>query len=207
MQQPNDTESALWDAHDAGPTSETRNALVRLYTQHAHNIASAVWRKLATDAGIPEADLQAESVLGLIELIDSGRFDREHGVKFTTFCTLRLRGHLIDCLRKHDWVPRHSRNKQKRGECQPQRIVYDSDSAVLQDAICQRADAAGAIDRVDVLRELTTGCSKRERLIVIMRYYEDMQLKQIAEALGVTESRVSQMHRAILARIRSRFAA
>jgi RNA polymerase sigma factor for flagellar operon FliA len=54
------------------------------------------------------------------------------------------------------------------------------------------------------LRELVTrGLSRAERLIVVLYYYEQMTMKQIGQTLDLSESRVSQMHSAILACLRT----
>lgn len=54
------------------------------------------------------------------------------------------------------------------------------------------------------LRELVTkGLSRAERLIVILYYYEGMTMKEIGATLDLSESRVSQMHSSILARLKA----
>jgi RNA polymerase sigma factor for flagellar operon FliA len=56
----------------------------------------------------------------------------------------------------------------------------------------------------DDVRELVTrGLSKNERLILILYYYEEMTMKEIGATLDLSESRVSQMHSAILERLRA----
>jgi len=54
----------------------------------------------------------------------------------------------------------------------------------------------------DLKRLITKGLSKNERLILILYYYEEMTMKEIGATLDLSESRVSQMHSAILARLR-----
>ena len=55
----------------------------------------------------------------------------------------------------------------------------------------------------DLMRLVTKGLNRNERLIVILYYYEELTLKEIGESLGVSESRVSQMHSAIVERLKS----
>jgi RNA polymerase sigma factor for flagellar operon FliA len=50
---------------------------------------------------------------------------------------------------------------------------------------------------------LTKGLSRAERLIVILYYYEEMTMKEIGMTLDLSESRVSQMHSSILARLKA----
>ena len=49
---------------------------------------------------------------------------------------------------------------------------------------------------------VTRGLSRAERLIILMYYFEEMTMKEIGQTLDMSESRVSQIHSAILARLR-----
>ena len=60
-----------------------------------------------------------------------------------------------------------------------------------------------AVQADDLKRIITKGLSKNERLILILYYYEEMTMKEIGATLDLSESRVSQMHSAILARLRN----
>ncbi len=59
------------------------------------------------------------------------------------------------------------------------------------------------IQRKDVRDLVTKGLSRAERLIVILYYYEEMTMKEIGATLDLSESRVSQMHSSILARLKA----
>ncbi len=59
------------------------------------------------------------------------------------------------------------------------------------------------IQRKDVRDLITKGLSRAERLIVILYYYEEMTMKEIGATLDLSESRVSQMHSSILARLKA----
>ncbi|MBS0198123.1 MAG: FliA/WhiG family RNA polymerase sigma factor [Planctomycetes bacterium] len=59
------------------------------------------------------------------------------------------------------------------------------------------------IQRRDLKDLITKGLSRAERLIVILYYYEGMTMKEIGATLDLSESRVSQMHSSILARLKS----
>ena len=58
--------------------------------------------------------------------------------------------------------------------------------------------------RTDLKDLITKGLSRAERLIVILYYYEQMTMKEIGVTLDLSESRVSQMHSSILARLKAR---
>jgi RNA polymerase sigma factor for flagellar operon FliA len=59
-----------------------------------------------------------------------------------------------------------------------------------------------SVHEEEVRQLITKGMSKNERLILILYYYEGMTMKEIGATLGLSESRVSQMHTAILERLR-----
>ena len=60
-----------------------------------------------------------------------------------------------------------------------------------------------AVQQQDLQTLLTKGLSRAERLIVILYYYEEMTMKEIGVTLDLSESRVSQMHSSILARLKA----
>ena len=59
------------------------------------------------------------------------------------------------------------------------------------------------LERLDVIRKCTQQLSDKERLIIIMYYYDNMTMKEIGLALELSESRVSQMHSAIVRKMRT----
>ena len=87
-----------------------------------------------------------------------------------------------------------------RKYCDPdsQRDVFEID--VLPDD--ERTDPVIEAQKNDLKDLLVNGLSRAERLIVVLYYYEQMTMKQIGQTLDLSESRVSQMHSAILERLR-----
>ncbi|HUT60471.1 MAG TPA: FliA/WhiG family RNA polymerase sigma factor [Phycisphaerae bacterium] len=71
---------------------------------------------------------------------------------------------------------------------------------VLQDK--RSEDPFRVAQRKDVRDLVTRGLSRAERLIVLLYYFEEMTMKEIGETLALSESRVSQMHSAVLTRLR-----
>lgn len=63
-------------------------------------------------------------------------------------------------------------------------------------------DPANRSQRTDLKILVTKGLSKKERLIIVLYYYEGMTMREIGDSLGLSESRVSQMHAAILIRLK-----
>jgi RNA polymerase sigma factor for flagellar operon FliA len=55
----------------------------------------------------------------------------------------------------------------------------------------------------DLIRLVTKGLNRNERLILILYYYEQMTMKEIGTTLSLSESRVSQMHSSIVRRLKT----
>ena len=139
-------------------------------------------------------DLVGYGIFGLIDAID--KFDYGKNVKFETYASLRIRGAILDQIRKMDWIPRSLRQKQKRIEAAMAKIESETGhiaSDIRLDAFifpCQSASSSIVISNSAAIDSLT----EKERSVVVLYYYEDMTLKEISLTLEVSESRVSQLH-------------
>lgn len=72
---------------------------------------------------------------------------------------------------------------------------------VIEDT--RQDDPLTEVQRADLKLLITKGLSRAERLIVVLYYYEEMTMKEIGMTLDLSESRVSQMHSSILARLKA----
>ncbi len=109
----NDAEKhKLWKSYMANRTLEVRETLIIEYS----GLVKVVAKKLGMYLGyaVELDDLIGYGVFGLIDAID--KFDYHKGVKFETYASVRIRGAILDQIRKMDWIPRTVRQKQKRLE-------------------------------------------------------------------------------------------
>jgi len=75
---------------------------------------------------------------------------------------------------------------------------------VLEDT--RSASPIESAARADLLHKLMTGYSRAERLIIILYYFEEMTMRELGHTLDLSESRVSQMHSSVLARLKAQHA-
>jgi RNA polymerase sigma factor for flagellar operon FliA len=195
-------------------------------------------------------DLVQDGVIGLMDA--ANRFDEARGIKFETFAERRVRGAIIDALRRDAW-PRGIRRvrreleaarEQLRRELGAEPTLSDlaarvgSDEARLERTILRittiestsplaQADAVDNLQlpavlvpsepmspdrsyeqeeqRARIRRALLT-LPARERRIIQLYYFANATMKQIGEAIGVNESRISQLHARAISRLRAALA-
>ncbi len=185
-------------------------------------------------------DLVSSGVLGLLEAME--KFDPSRGIKLNTYAYLRIRGAMIDELRKRDWFPRSARTKAKKleevirklearlGRYPREEEVAEALNIDVEDYLTMLKDFGSlsifsiediseisGMDRDGLIRyvmedgaspekwaemrELESLLGKeidrlpeKQKLVLSLYYYEDMNMKEIAEVLGITEARISQIH-------------
>lgn len=102
----------LWERYHKTKLPELREQLILEYA----NVVNLVAGRLSMYLGytVEYDDLVGYGIFGLIDAID--KYDADKNVKFETYASLRIRGSILDQIRKMDWIPRTLRQKQKRME-------------------------------------------------------------------------------------------
>lgn len=93
-------------------TKELRDSIIIEYSYLVKIIANKLYISLAQM--IEKEDLESFGIFGLIDAID--RYNVNMDVKFETYASLRIRGNILDEVRKLDWLPRSIREKEKEIE-------------------------------------------------------------------------------------------
>ena len=100
----------LWNEYAATKSSEVREQLILEYAPLVKLVAGRLSMYLGYN--VEYDDLVSYGIFGLIDAIDKYDFTKE--VKFETYASLRIRGAILDQIRKMDWIPRTIRQKQKK---------------------------------------------------------------------------------------------
>ena len=100
----------LWEMYQARRSPELREQIILEYAPLVKVVAGRLSMYLGYN--VEYEDLVSYGVFGLIDAIDKFYFLKD--VKFETYASLRIRGAILDQIRKMDWIPRTIRQKQKK---------------------------------------------------------------------------------------------
>jgi len=219
----------------------------QMIIEHAPLVKRIVYHMITRlPPSVPVDDLIQAGMIGLIEA--SRNYDPSQGASFDTYAGIRIRGAIVDEIRKNDWAPRsvykksraisaavrkieneHGRDARDYEIAAELDISLDEYHHLLQDASGYRVTSFDEVSSQDeaiidtiigntdtpfdgvqhdsfrkALAECISYLPERERLVMALYYDEELNLREIGEVLGVTESRVSQIHSQALVRLRSR---
>ncbi len=220
----------------------------RLVRAHAPLVKRIAYHLLARlPASVQVDDLIQAGMIGLMEA--ARRYDDGHGASFETYAGIRIRGTMLDELRRGGWLPRTALRKLRQlteatraaerelgGEASPEAIArqlgmdmdgyYTLAREASEFGVVRFADLGGEDDEPwengiadtspgpqaqvedDDLRTRIAGAvdllPEREKLVMSLYYEQDLNLREIGEVLGVSESRVCQIHGQALIRLRAR---
>jgi RNA polymerase sigma factor for flagellar operon FliA len=239
------TSRDLWQRYHRQGDSSTENALVEQYLPLVRTVLGRLAMTLPEH--VDQGDLNSAGLVGLLQALRN--YDPACGTSFETYARVRIRGAMLDELRRMDWVPRTIHEKSRklqdsmaRLEQELGRIPTDAEMAkalnlspaayadllaeirpatfICLDAVTASENGEsgslsevipapsddGPLEKVSQqelkriilarLRELP----ENQKKVLAFYYGEDLHLREIAEVMGVTESRVCQIHsQAILA--------
>lgn len=221
-----------------------QETLVEQYAPLVHKIASQVSLRLPNH--IARDDLIQNGMIGL--LTAAKQYDPSQGASFETYARIRIRGTILDEVRKDNWVSRNVHKNMrdlldtiKQLEQAQQYNVDDKDIAkmmgvslkdyhsMLQDIQANQLigyddsdfltqpidhewmtpvptpqDELQKSNFIDTLMRILKSLPIRECVILSLYYDEEMNFKEIAETLNLTESRVSQLHSQAMMRVKAR---
>ncbi len=112
----------LWEEYSKNKTPELRERIIIEYASLVKIVAGKLGIYLGYN--VEYDDLVGYGTFGLIDAID--KFDFDKGVKFETYASLRIRGAILDQVRRMDWLPRTLRQKQKRMDAAYQKLETES---------------------------------------------------------------------------------
>lgn len=192
----------LWDRWRSKRHPAARDDLICHYLPLVEFLARGMGRYIDPSF---QGDVYGFGVIGLMDAID--RFRPEVGARFETYASLRIRGAMVDGLRSLQWLPRGARRRPSKvidkvvpidfqTACTPVgMLLTDTLADPLEEPPI--ADLELAADHEEVVEALDT-LPERERRVVTEHYYGQRALAEIGADMGITESRVSQLHRRAL---------
>lgn len=189
--------------------------------------------------GVELDDLLQVGLIGLIQARET--YDPSRGASFATYAGIRIKGTMLDEVRRNDWVPRSVQQKMKQVagaikqvESKLGRPANDMEIAetlditlaeyhdIANELVCCRmtsledpdvdegSSEAGPFSHIEdegfkqALAGAIRSLPEKEQLMMSLYYSEELNLKEIGAVLGVSESRISQIHGQALARVRTR---
>lgn len=213
----------------AALSAEEREQLILAHVPQVRHIARRLRQRLPESVSIE--DLVSTGVVGLIAAID--RFDRRQNVRLTTYAEHKIRGAMLDSLRSLDWAPRQSRKRanqiKKAISIVEQRLgrapEEDEIAGELGLTMAEYHDWLAGLTGLNLesleTRRSTISCKVEsdelrvllnvaisnlpplESRILHLHCYEQMQSREIAEILGLSESRISQLKSQAILRLSS----
>ena len=100
----------LWEKYSKQKDRQTRNELIVHFAYLVKITAGKMFSYF--DRTVDYSELEGYGIFGLIDAID--KYDYYKGNKFETYASLRIRGAILDQIRKNDWIPRTIRQRQKQ---------------------------------------------------------------------------------------------
>jgi RNA polymerase sigma factor for flagellar operon FliA len=202
-------EYAMWKEYKSIPSPELKKKLILTYTNLVHYVIHN--SRLYKQGVLDSKDYFQIGVEGLSEAID--RFDPEYGTKFETYAIKRIKGKIIDAIRKVKHRPTFEDNQNSPNYYSDVSLTntVDKDDTMLYEMLPSEEktpeDLAEKNEEKLLLVEEIKKLKERDRLLITLYYYENLNYKEIAEVLGITVSRVSQIHSRLINKLKEKLEA
>ncbi|KUP07132.1 RNA polymerase sigma factor SigD [Bacillus coahuilensis p1.1.43] len=141
-------ELVLWKSWIENRNEEAGDLLVKKYMHlvsfHVQRISSTLPKNVSKD------DLKSLGMMGLLDALQ--KFDIERDLKFDTYASFRIRGSIIDGLRKEDWLPRNTRDKAKKIEKTISRLEQTLMRKIVPEDVAKELDMS-ADEVIQIMNE------------------------------------------------------
>lgn len=152
----------LWEEYAKAKTPEIREKIIIEYAGLVKIIAGRLSMYLGYN--VEYDDLVGYGIFGLIDAID--KYDYCKGVKFETYASLRIRGAILDQIRKMDWIPRTLRQKQKKIDTAYQKVETQYGRTATDEEVANELEIT--VDELDIWQSQT----KISNLVSLDEYLE-----------------------------------
>ena len=129
----------LWEMYQIKQTPELREQIILEYAPLVKVVAGRLSMYLGYN--VEYDDLVSYGIFGLIDAID--KFDMDKEVKFETYASLRIRGAILDQIRKMDWIPRTVRQKQKKIDEAIKKVEMQTGKTALDEEVARELGVTG----------------------------------------------------------------
>jgi RNA polymerase sigma factor for flagellar operon FliA len=165
-------------------------------------VAKSVYSKMPH---VNFSDLLSSGSEGLLKASES--FRPEMNIPFEVYARIRIHGAMIDDIRKMDWVPRYQRERQKKLEAYAPAVTTVSFDVLVSDMVedSRTTPVDEQVENRELVEELARALARlpeKERQAMILYYYEELKMHEIATVLSVSESYVSKLVSTAVRRLR-----
>lgn len=179
----------LWASSRAGDAG-SRGALIERYADLAIGIARCM--RIPTSSLADQDDVSSAAMIGLIAAVD--RFDPRRGVPFEAYAALRIRGAVVDELRRVDERGRADRRPEGAELAVSLDLLLETGAhqgPVADDGFTERFEQEDLKTRIqDALGRLPA----RQREVIARYYGDELTLREAGAKMGVSEARACQIH-------------
>lgn len=179
----------LWADCRAGD-ARSRGALIERYSDLAIGISRCM--RIPSTSLVDRDDVASAAMIGLIGAVD--RFDPRRGVPFEAYASLRIRGAVVDELRRVDERGRADRRPEGAELAVSLDVLLESGAhqgPAIDDGFTERYEQEDLKTRIqDALGRLPA----RQREVIARYYGDELTLREAGARMGVSEARACQLH-------------